>query len=64
VRRFGGGYYLELRHELALQAAENKHDPRNHMKHHETNISIRVTSCDFLDRFAASLAADPFFSTC
>ena len=35
---------------------KNKYDPLNHTKPHEMDASICVTSCDFVDRFAASFA--------
>jgi len=33
---------------------KNKHDPRNYAKPHEIDALIRITSCQFVDRFTAS----------
>ena len=41
---------------------KNKHDPRNLTKLHEMNVLVRVISCDFVDRFNASIAVHHFVS--
>src|SRR5438128_133556 len=35
---------------------KNKYDPRNHTELHETHPLMGATSCDFVDRFTASVA--------
>src|SRR5205807_7164464 len=40
----------------------DKHDLRNHTKPHQMEALIRVTSCHFVDRFTAFIAAHQSFS--
>ncbi len=44
-------------------AGKTKNDPRNHTKQHEKKLLVRVISCAFVDRPAASWEWEPFFSS-